>query len=143
MRELSCRLKRARFVLPIAVLRPGDFSDMELFTAGALLDTGATVSGIGPQLVQRMTLRRYGKNRLGSVTEEAFADYYLFRIGLFDDDQIASRQAGPGDLPFVFDEIDGFSWSRATDLDLIVGMNVLSQCDVHLDRYGLCRVQFG
>lgn len=143
MREVSCRLRRNQYLLPVVVLRPGDFSDLELFTTMALVDTGATVSGIGPQLVDRLRLRSYGKNLIGSVRDEAFADYYLFRIGLFSDEQLVRRQNEPGDLPFIFDEIDGFSWPRPERFEVLLGMDVLSRCDVHLDRHGACRVQFG
>ena len=95
-------------------------------TATALLDTGATVSGIGPRVINQLALLTSGKNRLGSATDEAFVDYYLFRLGLFSTDQLLLDQLGPGDLPFLFDEIDGFSWSRATDFDVILGMDVVT-----------------
>lgn len=125
------------------MLRPGGFSDLTIFTATALLDTGATVSGIGPQLIQRMQLRSYGKGRLGSVRDEAFADYFIFRLGLYSDEQIASPQSGPSDLPFLFDEIDGFSWMRPEKFEVLLGMDVLSRCDVTLNRHGHCRIGFG
>lgn len=112
-------------------------------TATALLDTGATVSGVGPRIIRQLTLLSSGKNRLGSATDEAFVDYYLFRLGLFSTEQLQLDQLGPGDLPFLFDEIDGFSWSRQTDFDVILGMDVLSRCDLHLDRSGRCVLQFG
>lgn len=129
--------------MPVAILRPGDQRDLEVFSATALLDTGATVSGIGPHLISSLDLTSYGKNRLGSATDEVFADYYLFRLGLFKDAQLAADHPGPGDLPFIFDEIDGFSWSRQTDFDVILGMDVLSRCELFLNRAGVCRLTFG
>lgn len=109
----------------------------------ALLDTGATVSGVGPKVIEALQLESYGKNRLGSATEEVFADYYLFRLGLLSTEQVQAHQPDPVDLPFLFDEIDGFSWSRQTDFDVILGMDVLSRCDIRLDRYGRCTISFG
>ena len=142
MRELSCRLNRSRYLLPVAVLRPGHAIDLETYTATALLDTGATVSGIGPRVIAGLGLKSYGKNRLGSATEERFVDYYLFRLGLFSDDQVGSEQLAPSDLPYIFDELDGFSWSRTADFDVILGMDVLARCDVSLDRNGRCTLRF-
>jgi hypothetical protein len=45
--------------------------------------------------------------------------------------------------PFLFDEVEGFSWSRPGDFDVIIGMDILSSCDVALSRDGLCRLRFG
>jgi hypothetical protein len=129
--------------MSVAVLRPGDLSDLDFTLFSALVDTGATVSGVGPNVIEALSLKSYGKNRLASATEEVFADYYLFRLGFFSSEQIEGRQPDPADLPFLFDEIDGFSWSRRTDFDVIIGMDVLSRCDVHLNRYGRCTLQFG
>lgn len=143
MPELRFRVGKRRYLLPVAALRPGNQSDLTFITATALLDTGATVSGIGPRIIDQLTLKTSGKNRLGSATEEAFVDYYLFRLGLFSSEQRYLDHLGPGDLPFIFEEIDGFSWRRQTDFDVILGMDVLSRCEVHLDRSGICRIQFG
>lgn len=143
MRELSVRLRRNRFLLPVAVLKPGDLADLNYRLFTALLDTGATVSGIGPRVVDAFALRSYGKNRLGSATEEVFVSYYLFRLGLFSSEQLDAEQLGPADLPFLFEEIDGFSWARETDFDVILGMDVLSRCEVNLDRHGRCTLRFG
>ena len=124
------------------MLRPGDHSDLRSISATALLDTGATVSGLGPRIIAALELESYGKNRLGSATDEVFVDYYLFRLDLFSDDQVRADQLGPGDLPFIFEEIDGFSWKRQTDFDVILGMDVLAQCDLAASRSGVCRISF-
>lgn len=129
--------------MPVAVLRPGDLSDLAFMTFSALVDTGATVSGVGPNVIEALSLRSYGKNRLGSATDEVFADYYLLRPDFLSTEQLEARQPDPADLPFLFDEIDGFSWPRRTDFDVIIGMDVLSRCDVHLTRHGRCTLQFG
>ena len=114
-----------------------------MFTATALLDTGATVSGIGPRVIAGLGLKSYAKNRLGSATEERFVDCYLFRLGLFSTEQVALEQLGPGDLPFIFGDLDGFSWSRIADFDVILGMDVLSRCDLDISRAGRCTLTFG
>lgn len=60
---------------------------MTSFAATALLDTGATVSGIGPSVIETLNLRSHMKKRLLSATEEVFASYYLFRVGFYTSDQ--------------------------------------------------------
>ena len=110
--------------------------------ARALLDTGATVSGIGPRIISQLDLTSYGKKRLKSATDEAFVDYYLFRIGLQASPDPFSADSSIR-LPYLFGELDGFSWGRAADFDVILGMDVLSACDVSLGRDGTCQLRYG
>lgn len=117
--------------------------DLTTFTATALLDTGATVSGIGPRVIAALDLESYGKNRLRSATEEVFVDYYLFRVGLFTTEQMNDVPSGEASLPFVIDEVDGFSWNRHGDFDVILGMDIIGKCDVMLGRDGACTIVFG
>ena len=142
MPELSWNSGGNRILLDLLVLRAGDPADMTAAPARALLDTGATVSGIGPRIIDGLGLTSYGKKRLKSATEEAFVDYYLFRIG-FDvpDDRFESEDSAR--LPFVFDELDGFSWGRSADFDVILGMDVIRACDLKLMRNGRCTLAFG
>lgn len=142
MRELKLQRKNNRFLLPVAVLRPGEPADLTRFDATALLDTGATKSGIGPRPIRELGLKSYGKNRLRSATDEVFVEYYLFRIGLYTTEQLEANSLVSGDLPFIFDALDGFSWRRDGDFDVILGMDVLSLCDVNLSRDGSCRLIF-
>ncbi|MES2754850.1 MAG: hypothetical protein V4659_09315 [Pseudomonadota bacterium] len=101
-----------------------------------MIDTGATVSGIGPRVVEALGLVSHGKNRLGSATEERLVDYYLFRLGL------TTSVTDAPQWPFVFDRIDGFSWTRDTEFDVIMGMDVLTQCELRLVRDN-CTLAFG
>ena len=143
MRELEFKRRGSRYLLPVAILKPGAPTDLTTFSATALLDTGATISGIGPRAIAALGLRSFGKNRLRSATDEVFVDYFLFRIGFYTANQLAGAAESLSDLPFVFDEIDGFSWLRDGDFDVILGMDILSQCDIALSRSGKCRIAFG
>ena len=110
--------------------------------ARALVDTGATVSGIGPRGIAELGLTSHSKKPLKSATDEAFVDYYLFRIGF----EISGHETASADavrLPYVFDELDGFSWGRPGDFEVILGMDVLRMCDLSLMRDGRCSLAFG
>ena len=65
-------------------------------------------------------------------------DYYLFRLAL----EWAVDDGAPS-WPYLFDRIDGFSWNRETAFDVIIGMDLLLQCDVTLTRGGECVLTFG
>ncbi len=103
-----------------------------------MVDTGATVSGVGPRIIDALCLRSYGKKPLGSATEERLVNYYLFRVGL-----VHTADADRPVWPHIFERIDGFSWQRNTDFDLILGMDILLQCDLTLVRGGACTIKFG
>lgn len=142
MRELSFRRQQRRYLFPVRVFR-ADPTDMTSFAATALLDTGATASGIGPTTIRELALNSHMKKRLLSATEEVHADYYLFRVGLHTTEQMANIAESTQEWPYLFEAIEGFSWSRPADFDIIIGMDILSQCDVALSRDGGCRLQFG
>lgn len=142
MRELSFQREHRRYLFPVSIFRPGA-ADMTSFAATALLDTGATASGIGPAVIAALGLRSHMKKRLRSATDEVFVDYYLFRIGLYTSVQMANVAESIQEWPFLFDAVEGFSWSRPGDFDMIIGMDVLSNCDVALSRDGTCRLSFG
>lgn len=114
---------------------------MTSMTARALLDTGATVSGIGPRVVAELGLASHSKKRLKSATDEVFVDYYLFRIGF--DLPGSELETDAWRLPFIFNELDGFSWGREADFDVILGMDVISQTDLIISRDGMVSMRFG
>lgn len=141
MPELSFRHDGRRVLLEIAVLKPGGWEDFRWVTATALLDTGATVSGLGAPLIRKLGLVSYGKRVLKSARDEAPVPYFIFRLGLFPD--VHSPAPDGLRVPFVFSELDGFGWMRDADFDAILGMDVLRQCDLRMDRDGTGSLSFG
>lgn len=62
-------------------------------------------------------------------------DYFLFRIAF-------KAGLSANGLPYVFAETDGFSWVEPKQFDVILGMDVLSQCDFRMDRSGRWQLTF-
>ena len=121
------------------MFHPDEPAVLSGFRGRGLIDTGATVSGVGPRPIAALGLQSYGKKPLGSATEEKMVAYYLFRLGLEAveiDDMVPQ-------WPYVFERTDGFSWDRPTDFDVIIGMDVLLECSLRLTRGGRCRLAFG
>jgi Aspartyl protease len=121
--------------LSLAVLASDNPTDLTFTKAQALLDTGSTVSGLGPRVIDKLGLDSYGKRLLGSATELRMVNYYFFRIGLFGIES--------GDLPYIFAELDGFGWPEHKGFDVILGMDVLSQCEFSMRRNGQWQLTFG
>ena len=140
MLHLECSNDRRRVTLPILILRPDPPTDFDGYAATALLDTGATASGITPRVVDALGLFSIGKRPLGSARGEEQAERYLCRIGLH-----ATAELSPGmnTLPFTFEPMLVFGLTDAFRFDAILGMDVLSQCDFRMDRRGHTLLSFG
>jgi len=137
--RIDWRHDRRRIILPVLVLRPTPSTDFTPYEARALLDTGATTSGITPRVARALDLLPRGKRPLGSARGEEQAERYLFRIGLMSD-------CAPGDpptFPFLFDDVVGFELRDNFHLDMLLGMDVLNQCDFSMNRSGVCRLIAG
>ncbi len=115
-------------------------TDFTSYQALALIDTGATTSGITPKVIAALGLTSLGKRPIGSAQGEGQADRYMFRIGLrppnFDWDDAPN-------LPYLFDAIMGFGLGSGFKFEVLLGMDILSQCDFRMDRFGNAVLSFG
>ncbi len=141
MRTLSGRHDSRQIILPVAILGSDEPTDLTYVRASALLDTGATSSGLAPNLIAKLSLRAHEKRPFIVATEQRLVDYYCFRIGLFDNN--GAELNGTMQIPFVFAETDGFEISTSHSFDMILGMDVLSQCDFSMSRLGVWELSFG
>jgi hypothetical protein len=128
-----------QILLPVAVFSSDNPFDLTHIVARALLDTGATSSGIGPQVVAKLGLKSFEKRPLAVATELRMVDYFFFRLGLFDQPNAPLSNA----VPFVFQELDGFGWLEPRAFDIILGMDVLQQCDLRIERSKQWTLHFG
>lgn len=122
LRQIEGRHDGRRVIANLVVLRAENQTDLRFVPAVALVDTGATSSGIGPRIVKELNLRSYGKQPLISATEIRQVAYYIFRLG------IPPHDANGPDFPYVIDECLGFSWDMHRDFDVILGMDILAKC---------------
>ncbi len=118
-----------RILLDVAVFGTFGLPAVRQVTARALIDTGATKSGIAPRIITELGLDPLENRPLMVATELRLVKFYLFRIGLYSNQ--SDRQ-----LPFVFDESDGFQIGAAHDFEVLLGMDILRQCDFSLTRAG-------
>jgi len=135
---IEWRRDRRHIVLPICIVRPAP-SDLTAYSGTALLDTGATATGITARVARHLDLTPRGKRLLGSARGEEQVQRYLFRVGLTPD----RDPDEPPAFPFLFEDVEGFELRDNFRLDVLLGMDVLSQCDFQMDRRGRCRLAFG
>jgi predicted aspartyl protease len=121
-----------RILIDLAILRPSPPTDLTSITVRALLDTGATVSGISRGTAESLGIRSMGKRPIVTANGVFQATRYLFRIGIPSD----------GPLPFVFDDLLGFELADTDSFQAVLGMDVLRQCDFRMRRDGGCSLVF-
>lgn len=126
--EVEWRRSGSRLLLPIEILRPAPASDLTSLRVTALLDTGATSSGVAKQVADTLALPSIGKEPINTAGGTILANRYLFRIGFPQDSA----------LPFVFDEITGFELIAHGAFQAVLGMDVLARCDFSMSRDGHC-----
>ena len=139
MLHISVRHDGRRIVIPIMLFAPEPPEKLEGVEATALIDTGATISGITPRMVRRLGLENLGKRPLGSARGEEQAERHLVRFGF---------NADPGDsdsptFPYIFDAKMVFALTDAFHLDALIGMDILRECDFEMTRQGRCTLRFG
>ena len=105
----------------------------------ALLDTGATISGIRQSVADALNLRPIGKRPLASAHGQWNADRYVFSIG-FAPDHAPDEPAG---FPYLFEAVSGFGLNNSFGFEALIGMDILSECAFAMARDGRCRLSFG
>jgi hypothetical protein len=138
MLHLECSNDRRRITLPVVILRAEPAADLSGHHAIALLDIGTTTSGITHNVVQALDLVGMGKRPIGFAQGDGLAERYLFRIGL-----PSTAERSTNAFPFVFEAVMGFGLAGSFHFDVLLGMDVLSQCDFRMDRSGRTVLSFG
>ena len=65
--EIEWRRDGSRLLIPIQILRPSPAADLSSFDATALLDTGATASGVARHVAEQMALPSIGKEPINTA----------------------------------------------------------------------------
>ena len=128
-----------RILLPVLILAPFPVTDLSGVEANALIDTGSSVSGIASAVASSLGLTGLGKRPLKSAQGEGQVERYAFRVGL---PTPANSDDSPA-FPFVFDEVIGIDLRAAFEFGALIGMDIISQCDLRIRRDRRCRLEFG
>lgn len=127
-------------MLPVAVLGADTPSDLTHIKGVALLDTGATSSAIAPKFVRELALISTGKRPVMVATEQRLVDFFIFRLGFFSNADGSTEYTS---WPHVFAETEGFLIKQSHNFDVLLGMDVIGQCDLQFSRAGNWRLEFG
>lgn len=85
------------------------------------------MTGIKGSVAGTLGLIARGKRPIGGIGGEEQAERYTFRVALFGDGSTPT-------LPFAFEDVLGFELRESFAFDLLLGMDVLRQCDLEIRR---------
>ena len=136
MAEIRWRHSGQRLVLPVAVmpsLAAENSNQMEIVEA--LIDTGATGTGLRPDIAERLQIAGRGRRRVLTANGDILVAEYRVRLGFYPGDFNDPADGPSTVMPHVLEL--GLLVHALRDLfpyALLVGMDVLSQCDLELQR---------
>jgi hypothetical protein len=79
-----------------------------------------------------------GKRPLKSARGEEQVERYAIRVALRPEES-----TGSASFLFVFDEVIGIELTNAFEFSALIGMDILGQCDLSMQRNGDCSLVFG
>jgi hypothetical protein len=110
-------------------------AQLEILEFSGLIDTGAQVTLVTNSALRRLRLRPLGKRPLGNVSNISIHRTYSFKPGVW-----YSRDEGASLAPsrgyFSFDPILGCDFPDRPDFDVLIGMDLIMQGDLHIFRDG-------
>jgi len=119
-----------RQILVDVVLAGGVGQLVNLVEATALIDTGASMTAIAPQLADAMRLEPVGRRIIDTAAGTRRANAYNFTLGFRMPSNGGFAQA-PLFLP---NEILGIDFTRGIAFDVLIGMDILATGDLRIER---------
>ncbi|WP_374146631.1 aspartyl protease family protein [Sphingomonas sp. 28-63-12] len=129
----------SRLVVPVTVYPPLTGTTFEGVAGNALIDTGSTTTGVTGRIAEELGLQSIGKRLVSTVGGERQIDRYIFRIGL--DGRAADNDAPT--FPYIFEDVVGFELLDSFSFDVLLGMDILRQCELLIAPGNRVRQRFG
>ena len=112
-------------------------------TVNALLDTGATKTGLRPDLLERLDLEKRDRAPVQTANGTRLTDLYLARLGLWPaeaDDDLSMKVNS--ELPFILDK-EFLIQSLLPDFphEMLLGMDVLGMCEFRISGNGTAELE--
>ncbi len=137
MPSIEGRLTDRRLVLDLIIAPPDPFgtkgADLtDAVEATGLVDTGATRTAVSSRLAEQLGLVPHGKTMVLSARGKNAHSLFSFRLG-FRPPPSADRPTFPWMLE---GSILGIDWTDQARFEVLIGMDVISQCDLLIRRSG-------
>lgn len=136
MAEIRWRHSGQRLILPIAVL-PSLVApnSQQMEVVDALIDTGATGTGLRPDVAERLSVPGRGKRRVMTANGDIMVPEFRVRLGFYPGQFDGEPRADATSLPHVLDfGILAHALREHFSYPMLIGMDVISRCDLTLRR---------
>lgn len=142
MADICWRHSGQRLILPVAVLPSVVAANhQQMHVVEALIDTGATGTGLRSDIADILAIPGRGKRRVMTANGDILVAEFRIRLGFFPGNYQAEAEAEPATLPYVLElGILAHALRAGFSYPLLLGMDVLSQCDLDLRRDGAARL---
>ena len=137
MAEINWRHEGKRLVLPVAVL-PSLVADNShaLDLTEALIDTGATGTGLRPDVAYRLGIQGRGRRRVLTANGDILVPEYRIRLGFYAGSYESEAQAPSGEMPYILDlGLLAHALHEHFPYAMLIGMDVLQHCDLSILRH--------
>lgn len=145
MAEVRWRHDGRRLVLPIAVL-PSQVADNahQMEVVDALIDTGATGTGVRPDIAAKLHVRGRGRRLVSTANGDMLVPEFRLRLGFYPGFFDSQASASSATMPTILDfGVNAHALREGFAYALLIGMDILSKCDFSMDRSGSCSLAFG
>jgi hypothetical protein len=106
----------------------------------ALMDTGATKTMIAPRVVSRLNLQLVNRLDFSGLGGLSRRNGYLFHVAFYE--LPPTRDTEVSKIQIMRRAINGGELSQEDTFDVLLGMDVLTTGNLHIDRDGTFRFMF-
>ena len=110
----------------------------------ALIDTGATGTGVRPDIAAKLHVRGRGRRLVSTANGDMLVPEFRLRLGFYPGFFNSQASASSATMPTILDfGVNAHALREGFAYALLIGMDILSKCDFSMDRSGSCSLAFG
>jgi hypothetical protein len=149
MRSVRGKLENGRIRIKVGIRPFQPYESVDGFSAPvdltyhecmALVDTGAVRTCVTERVVQTVGLKRKGRAEIWNIKRPEMHWTYLFHVGIWPD---PVDEFTPLPIFGIGPEIEGIDVGNNRFFDVLLGMDIISQGSLHLERDGSFVMAFG
>jgi hypothetical protein len=136
-------------VIPVAIIDVAKYREHKISNASifkgakpfhALIDTGATSTMISPRVVAALGLEQVNQIKFGGLDGLSWRPAYLFHVGFYETPPVDVNDVS--NIRICRKAINGGGLSDEHTFDVLLGMDVLTTGNLHVDRDGTFKFTF-
>lgn len=141
MFEIGGQYNGRQIIIPVIIggLSNGGF---QLIEANALLDTGATSSGIAAGIADKLSLESLGRRVIGTAGGTRRASTYKFSLAFAPSVVTSLGVSGDKSPQFLPNEVQGIDFTEGLDFQIVLGMDIISTGELIIRKNRFWSLQF-